>query len=90
MTLEPTKFSQNPRSQTTDSVETRRVLWIAYVLNATMFSIDVGAGLIARSSGLLADGIDMFERRCRLRAFADGGEPLARVQALQGGLANPE
>ena len=59
MTVEPTRIPQAPGSQTTDSVVTRRVLRIAFVLNATMFVIDVGAGLIARSSGLLADGIDM-------------------------------
>ena len=37
----------------------RRVLKIALGLNATMFVVGVTAGLIARSSGLIADGLDM-------------------------------
>lgn len=37
----------------------RRVLKIALGLNATMFVVGVTAGLIAGSSGLVADGLDM-------------------------------
>lgn len=37
----------------------RRVLWIALVLNALMFVAEVGAGLFAHSTGLIADGLDM-------------------------------
>jgi cation diffusion facilitator family transporter len=59
VTVEPARKHQDPDSQTTDGVAAHRVFWIAFILNATMFVIDVGAGLIARSSGLLADGIDM-------------------------------
>lgn len=43
----------------TDTPEQRRVLTIALGLNATMFVVGVTAGLIAGSSGLLADGLDM-------------------------------
>lgn len=37
----------------------QRTLWIALVLNAIMFVAEVTAGLIANSSGLIADGMDM-------------------------------
>lgn len=37
----------------------RRVLRIALGLNASMFIVGVTAGVIARSSGLIADGLDM-------------------------------
>jgi cation diffusion facilitator family transporter len=43
----------------TDTKEQRRTLWIALVLNATMFVAEVTAGLLANSTGLIADGLDM-------------------------------
>jgi len=43
----------------TDSPAQRRVLSIALRLNAAMFAIGLVAGLIAQSSGLLADSLDM-------------------------------
>lgn len=42
-----------------DTPEQRRVLKIALALNATMFVVGVTAGVIAGSSGLIADGLDM-------------------------------
>lgn len=42
-----------------DTPQQRRTLRIALGLNATMFVVGVTAGLIARSSGLIADGLDM-------------------------------
>ena len=42
-----------------DTPQQRRVLKIALGLNATMFIVGVTAGVIARSSGLIADGLDM-------------------------------
>lgn len=36
----------------------RRVLWIALAVNATMFAVELGAGVHADSSSLLADAID--------------------------------
>lgn len=36
----------------------RRVLWIALAVNATMFAVELGAGVRADSSSLLADAID--------------------------------
>jgi cation diffusion facilitator family transporter len=39
--------------------EQRRTLWIALALNAAMFVAEVTAGLLANSTGLIADGLDM-------------------------------
>jgi Co/Zn/Cd efflux system component len=36
----------------------RRVLWIALVLNAGMFAVEIGAGLAAGSASLQADALD--------------------------------
>src|SRR4051812_23001230 len=38
----------------------RRVLWIALVLNAAMFGVELAGGLHAGSASLLADAIDFF------------------------------
>jgi Co/Zn/Cd efflux system component len=38
----------------------RKVLWVALVVNAAMFLLEVGAGLAAGSISLLADAIDFF------------------------------
>lgn len=38
----------------------RRVLWIALVVNAAMFAVELGAGLRSGSVSLLADAIDFF------------------------------
>ena len=38
----------------------RRVLWVALVVNAAMFAIEIGAGVQAGSVSLLADAIDFF------------------------------
>ena len=38
----------------------RRVLWVALVLNAAMFGVEVVAGLAAGSVSLLADAVDFF------------------------------
>lgn len=39
--------------------EQRRALWFALVLNATMAVVGLGIGWIARSTGVLADALDM-------------------------------
>lgn len=36
----------------------RRILWIALVVNAAMFAVEVGAGMQSGSASLLADAID--------------------------------
>lgn len=38
----------------------RRVLWIALVVNALMFLLEIGAGVSAGSVSLLADAVDFF------------------------------
>lgn len=37
----------------------RRVLWIVLAINAAMFFIEFGAGVVARSTALMADSVDM-------------------------------
>jgi len=37
----------------------KRALWIALFLNAVMFFVEVGGGLLVNSTGLVADGLDM-------------------------------
>lgn len=37
----------------------KRALWTALILNAVMFVVETGGGLHARSTGLIADGVDM-------------------------------
>ncbi|MCD6665439.1 MAG: cation transporter, partial [Hydrogenophaga sp.] len=44
--------------QVADLGRYRRVLWVALWVNATMFLIEIGAGLSAGSLSLLADAID--------------------------------
>lgn len=48
----------SPAGRTPDSLVWRRALWIALVLNATMFVAEIGAGLAAGSSSLQADSLD--------------------------------
>ncbi len=36
----------------------RRVLWIALAINAAMFAVEIGAGLVAGSASLQADALD--------------------------------
>jgi cation diffusion facilitator family transporter len=42
-----------------DNAIERRVLWVAFALNALMVGVDSIAGLLAHSTGLLADALDM-------------------------------
>jgi hypothetical protein len=44
----------------TDDAAEARVLWILLALNAVMFVVELGAGIWARSAGLVADAMDMF------------------------------
>jgi cation diffusion facilitator family transporter len=37
----------------------KKVLWVVFAINLSMFFIEIGAGLIARSSTLTADSLDM-------------------------------
>ena len=44
----------------TDDAAEARVLWTLLAINALMFVVELGAGLWARSAGLIADAMDMF------------------------------
>ena len=48
----PPEASQNPRY--------RRVLWLALIINAAMFAVELASGLRADSVSLLADSVDFF------------------------------
>jgi copper chaperone CopZ len=37
-----------------------RTLWLLLAINAAMFFLELGAGLLAQSAGLIADSLDMF------------------------------
>ena len=68
-----------------DTPEQRRVLRIALGLNATMFIVGVTAGVIARSSGLIADGLDMLADAIAyaIALFAAGRTSLFKAHAAR-------
>ena len=68
-----------------DTPEQRRVLRIALGLNATMFIVGVTAGAIARSSGLIADGLDMLADAIAyaIALFAAGRTGLFKAHAAR-------
>lgn len=45
--------------QLAEKAEQRRVLILVMVINAVMFLVEFGAGVVARSSALMADSVDM-------------------------------
>jgi cation diffusion facilitator family transporter len=51
-TVAPNGFDPNSRAQ-------RRTLWAVLAINAAMFAVEAVAGLLARSTALLADSLDM-------------------------------
>jgi Co/Zn/Cd efflux system component len=68
----------------------RRVLRIVLALNAAMFLLEMGAGLVARSTALLADSADMLGDALvygvSLYAVGRGAAWQARSALLKGGL----
>jgi Co/Zn/Cd efflux system component len=48
----------SPTGRTLDSLAWRRALWMALVVNAGMFMVEIGAGVAADSSALQADSLD--------------------------------
>ena len=44
----------------TQSPRYRRVLWVALIVNAAMFAVEIGSGIQAGSVSLLADAVDFF------------------------------
>jgi cation diffusion facilitator family transporter len=75
--------------QANDAVE-RRVLWVAFALNAMMVGLDTVAGLLAHSTGLLADALDMASDAgvygAALIAINRGGYFKTRVAKFSGGI----
>jgi Co/Zn/Cd efflux system component len=49
-----------PASGNNNDPAYRKALWVALVVNATMFLIEVGAGAFSGSAALLADAVDFF------------------------------
>jgi Co/Zn/Cd efflux system component len=74
----------------TDSPAQRQVLSIALGLNAAMFVVGLVAGLIAQSTGLIADSLDMFADAVAygiaLSAFKRGTAFKARAAMVSGGV----
>jgi Co/Zn/Cd efflux system component len=68
----------------------RRVLWVAFALNAMMVGLDTVAGLLAHSTGLLADALDMASDAgvygAALMAINRGADFKARVAKFSGGI----
>jgi len=52
--------SANQSTQVLGDKGWRRALWIALVVNAGMFAVEIGAGVSAGSRSLLADALDFF------------------------------
>lgn len=50
----------NDADNTPNTLRYRKILWIALVVNAAMFAIELGAGFKSGSVSLLADAIDFF------------------------------
>ncbi len=57
--LETGRGDVPPVSLPLESETERRTLWVVLILNAAMFVIEIVAGWLAESTGLLADGADM-------------------------------
>lgn len=60
----------------------RRVLWAALVVNAAMFGVELGAGVLAGSVSLLADAVDFFGDAANyaLSLFVLGMAPVWRTR----------
>lgn len=67
----------------TDTTEQRRTLMIALGLNMTMFAVEVTAGIIGNSMGLVAEGLDNLTDAAAygIAMIAIGGSPMFKVRA---------
>jgi cation diffusion facilitator family transporter len=67
------------------SREERRTLRLLLAINAAMFVVEAGAGLLARSSALLADSLDMFADAAvyGVSLWAVGRAAVAKVSAAR-------
>ena len=64
-----------------------RVLWVVLLINAVMFLVEGGAGVMAHSTALLADALDMLGDTLR-HAFTDAVGSAKHVR--HSGLAHAE
>jgi cation transport ATPase len=61
--LESTAVAAGPaptRPSRGDDAGEARTLWLLLAINAAMFFLELGVGLLAQSAGLIADSLDMF------------------------------
>ncbi|MEZ5729116.1 MAG: cation transporter [Burkholderiaceae bacterium] len=70
-------------AEAADSPAYRRVLWVALVLNAAMFFVEMAGGLRAGSVSLLADSVDFFGDAANygVSLFVLGMAAIARARA---------
>jgi Co/Zn/Cd efflux system component len=54
--MEEVLLSSNPEND----LEETKALGLVFIINALMFAIELGAGIVAQSMGLIADSLDMF------------------------------
>lgn len=81
---------RKPTMSNADESRQRRVLLLALVLNAAMFAVGITAGVRARSTGLIADSLDMFADAIAygiaLAAMRRGAAFRAQAAAVSGSL----
>lgn len=58
MSVHCCEHNPTPAAQVTDLPRYRRILWIALLVNAAMFLVELGAGFTSGSLSLIADAID--------------------------------
>jgi len=75
--------SASPAKKSADSNDQKRVLWILLSINAVMFVAEIIAGIVAESTGLMADSLDMLADATvyALGLFAVGKTTSAKVRA---------
>jgi len=63
--------------------EQRSILWVLLAINAAMFFVEFAAGVLAQSTGLIGDSLDMFADSTvyAIALFAVGRSQLAKANA---------
>lgn len=83
--LESGGLSGDDRDQVdpADNAAEARMLWLLLSINAAMFVIEIAAGFLAQSTGLIADSLDMFADAAvyGLSLFAVGRTAAMKVRA---------
>jgi cation diffusion facilitator family transporter len=76
-----TRMSCGDSDQSAETEAQRRVLRMAFVLNATMFIVGLAAGLLGQSSSLIADALDMLADASAYAIALGAVDRSARVKA---------